>query len=118
MVHVDEPNEKPSHRPRRNRRARAKALQLANNPTTRAIFIVIGTIGLAALAVAMVGPKRVKRETIDPIGDYLEPHYQKAWDNISPIREQMIALFEKVGPEGRKQLARNLQSWMGHFRAS
>ena len=108
----------PTPRPRRKRRpSPVSLLRLASSPAARATYVAVGALGLAALAVAIVGPKRVKREALDPIGDYLEPHYEKAWDEIRPIRDQIAALFGKAGPENRQAMARKLQSWIGHFRA-
>lgn len=113
-------DEQPERQPLKKRRRPSPVvlLRLASSPTARSAYVVIGALGLAALAVGIVGAKRVRRRAVDPIGEYLEPHYQVAWDEIGPIREQISALFEKVGPEGRRRLASHFQSWVGHFRAS
>jgi hypothetical protein len=33
------------------------------------------------------------------------------------LRDQIAALLENASPAGREQLARDFQSWIGHFRA-
>lgn len=118
MVDVDTPGEDPTDRPRRKRRTSSiSVLRLASSPTAKATLAVVGAFGLAALAIAIVGPKRVRRKTLQPIGDALETHFEKGWDEVRPIRDQIATLFEKASPESRKEIARKLQSWIGHFRA-
>jgi hypothetical protein len=117
MVNDDTPDDEPSHQPRRNRRVRVKALRLPSSPAARAAYVVIGTVGLAALAVAIVGPRRVRREVVEPLLDAVEPRAEQAWANTRPLRDQIAALLEKAPPEGRKALVRDFQSWIGHFRA-
>jgi NAD/NADP transhydrogenase alpha subunit len=94
-----------------------KLADAASSPAARAAYVVIGTIGLAALAVAIVGPKRVRREVLEPLRDAVEPHAERAWEETRPLRDQIAALLEHASPEGRKQLACQFQSWIGHFRA-
>jgi len=119
MVHADTPDDEPSHRPRRRRKRPTPVtlLRAASSPTARAAYVVIGTIGLAALAVAIIGPKRVRREVLEPLRDAVQPHAEKAWADARPLRDQIAKLLEHASPEGRKQLARHFQSWLGHFRA-
>ncbi len=112
MVNLDSPEAgSPSER------ASKRVRRIVSNPVARAAFLVIGTIGLVALAASVVSPKRARRKAIEPIGDAVEAHFAKAWDEVRPIRDQIAALFEKAGPGARKKLARHLQSWIGHFRA-
>ena len=117
MVHIDTPDDdNPAARRRRNR-PQPTLLHVASRPAARAAYFVIGTIGLAALAVAIVGPKRVRREVLEPIRDAVEPRAEKLWAESQPLRDQIAGLLENASPEGRKQLARHFQSWVGHFRA-
>lgn len=106
--------------PRRRRRARGAHSpslgSLMANPLVKTGLIVLGTAALAALAAA-VGPKRMEREVYRPLRDALEPQVDRITSEAGALRDQITDLFEKTAPEGRKRLARNLESWIGHFRA-
>ena len=93
-------------------------LKLAGTRQARAAFAIIGTAGLTALAVALVGPKRIEQEVIKPLRGKLEPQAEKLWSDSKPLREQIAGLFQSATPTGRERLVRNFQSWIGHFHAS
>jgi hypothetical protein len=44
----------------------------------QAAIVVVGTAGLVALAVAIVGPKRIHRGVYEPLRDAIEP-YTENW---------------------------------------
>jgi hypothetical protein len=96
----------------------ANLLRLAASPPARAAFTVIGAIGLAAVAVALVGPKRIERDVIKPLRGALEPQAEKLWADSRPLREQIAGLFKSATPSGREKLVRSFQSWIGHFHAT
>jgi len=95
----------------------------ANRPSpvissaARAAIVLVGTAGLVALAVAIIGPKRIRREVLEPLQDAVEPRVEKAWAKTRPLRDEIAALLKKASPEGREALVRDFQSWVGHFRA-
>jgi hypothetical protein len=93
-------------------------LRLAATPPARAAFAVIGTIGLTAIAVALIGPKRIERDVIKPLRGAIEPQAEKLWADSKPLREQIAGLFQAAGPAGREKLVRSFQSWIGHFHAT
>ena len=93
-------------------------LRLAASPPARAAFAIIGTIGLTAIAVALVGPKRIEREVLKPLRGAIEPQAEKLWADSKPLREQIAGLFKSATPSGRESLVRSVQSWIGHFRAT
>jgi hypothetical protein len=93
-------------------------LRFVATPPARAALAVIGTIGLAAVAVALVGPKRIERDVIKPLRGALEPQAEKLWSESRPLREQIAGLFKSATPAGREKLVRSFQSWIGHFHAT
>jgi len=93
-------------------------LRMAASPSARAAFAVIGTIGLTAIAVALVGPKRIEREVLKPLRGAIEPQAEKLWADSKPLREQIAGLFKSATPTGRERLVRSFQSWIGHFHAT
>jgi hypothetical protein len=95
-----------------------KLLSLASSPVAKTAFVVVGTVGLAALAVALVGPKRLEKEVIRPLRGAIEPQAEKLWADAKPLRDQIAGLLENATPAGRRKLARSFQSWIGHFHAS
>ena len=93
-------------------------LRAANTRAARTTLVLIGTAGLAALAVAIVGPKRLEREVIKPLRGAIEPQAEKLWTASRPLRDQITGLFNTATPTGRQKLVRVFQSWIGHFRAT
>jgi hypothetical protein len=97
---------------------RPSLLRLATGPAARTTYVVLGAVGLAALAVALVGPKRLQREVLKPLRGAIEPQAGKLWADSRQLREQIAELFRQATPSTRARLARSLQSWIGHFHAT
>jgi hypothetical protein len=93
-------------------------LRIASTRSARTALVVIGTAGLAALAVALVGPKRLERDVIKPLRGAIEPQAEKLWADSRQLREQIASLFSGATPSGREKLVRSFQSWIGHFHAT
>lgn len=70
MVYVDKPS--PGRIPSYN------TGKPALSPAARAAIVLVGTAGLVALAVTIVGPKRIQRQVLEPLSDAVEPHAEKA----------------------------------------
>jgi hypothetical protein len=96
----------------------ASLSRLALSRPARTASVVIGTAGLAALAIALVGPKRLEREVLRPLRSAIEPQAEKLWADSRPLREQIAGLFQSATPTGRERLVRSFQSWIGHFHAT
>jgi hypothetical protein len=95
-----------------------RLLHLAGSPMARTAFVVIGTAGLAALAIAFIGPKKLERDVIKPLRDATLPQAEKLWADSRPLREQIAGLFHSASPAGRERLVKSFQSWIGHFHAT
>lgn len=96
----------------------ASVSRVALSRPARAAYMVLGTAGLAAIAVALVGPKRIEREVLRPLRGAIEPQAEKLWADAKPLRDQIAGLFKSASPAGRERLVRSFQSWIGHFQAS
>lgn len=96
----------------------ATAGRLAMSGPARTAYYILGTAGLAALAVALVGPKRLEREVIKPLRGAIEPQAEKLWSESKPLRDQIAGLFKSASPNGRERLVKSFQSWVGHFHAT
>lgn len=92
--------------------------RIALSRPARTFYCVLGVAGLAALAVALIGPKRLQREVIKPLRGTIEPKAEKLWAEAKPLRDQIAGLFQSATPAGRERLIRSLQSWIGHFHAT
>jgi hypothetical protein len=95
----------------------ARLLRAATSPQAKTAYVVIGALGLTALAVAVVGPRRIERQVIRPIRGRVGQQAERLWDEARPLRAQIATLFDSAGA-GREQLVRSFQSWIGHFHAS
>jgi hypothetical protein len=120
LPHAPRSTAKPKRARRPARKAKAVAsthpLQRLGTPA-KAILIAAGTLGLAAMAVAIIGPRRLERDVLGPLQKAVGPQAEKLWDQAQPVRAQLTGLFRRAGGE-REKLARDFQSWIGHFRAS
>ena len=96
----------------------ASVSRIALSRPARAAYVVLGTAGLVAIAVALIGPARIEREVLKPLRGAIEPQAEKLWADATPLREQIAGLFKSAGPAGRERLVRSFQSWIGHFHAS
>jgi len=103
--------------PKARRNLASSLRRAALSKPAKAAYVAIGTVGLAALAVAILGPKRLEREVLKPLQKAVGPQAEKLWEQAKPAREQLASLFQKAGDQ-REKLARDFQSWVGHFRAS
>lgn len=95
----------------------ASLVRAATSRPAKAAYIVIGTIGLTALAVAIIGPKRIEQEVLRPIRGRARHEAERLWNDSQPLRDQIGSLFNAAGAE-RERLVRSFQSWIGHFHAS
>ena len=103
---------------RSGRPSRSSGLvRAATSREAKIAYVVIGTVGLAALAVAIIGPKRLEQEVLKPLRGRVEEHTARLWDDSRGLRDQIAGLFETAGA-GRERLVRSFQSWIGHFHAS
>lgn len=100
------------------RSLRATLVRAATSRTACAAYVVIGTAGLAALAVAVIGPRRIERDVIKPLRNSIEPQAEKLWADAQPLRHQIAHLFQVTPPSGREKLVKTFQSWIGHFHAT
>jgi hypothetical protein len=93
-------------------------ISMATSRPARVFYVVAGTVGLVALTVALVGPRRLEQRVYQPLKDAVEPRAEKLWAQTGPVRDQIAALLENVSPSGRTRLVTSLQSWIGRFTAS
>jgi hypothetical protein len=90
----------------------------AMSPAAKTAYAVIGTAGLAALAIAIFGPRRFQREILKPVSARVGDQASQLWADSRDLRDQISRLFAKAQSEtGRERLVRNFQSWIGHFKA-
>lgn len=94
------------------------ASRLAFSRPAKVAYVTAGAVGLAALAVALIGPKRLEQDVLKPLRSAIEPQAEKLWADSQGLREQIASVFQSASPAGREKLARNFQSWIGHFRAT
>ncbi len=102
----------PDHAPRKNPLG-------AISPAAKLALVVVGAAGLSALAVAIFGPQRFQKEILAPVQNRVADQASQLWSDSKGLREQIGQLFDRAqSPAGRDKLAKNFQSWVGHFRAT
>ncbi len=111
------------HRTSRHLPARANVknqlVRAATGRTAKTTYAVIGTMGLAALAIAIFGPKRFQREILAPVQSRVSDQASQLWADSQGLRQQIGSLFARAQSQAsREKLARGFQSWIGHFRAT
>jgi hypothetical protein len=93
-----------------------RLLRIAASGPAKMVYIAIGTVGLVALAAAVLGPKRIEHVVLRPLKGAVAPPVEKLWHQAKPLRDQIAGFFDRAGPS-KDHLAHRLQSWVGHFRA-
>ena len=111
------------HLPTRHSHARTdlktQFLRAATSPAAKTTYAVVGTVGLAALAIAIFGPRRFQREILKPVQSKVTDQASQLWNDSKSVRDQIGKLFERAGSAAsREKLAHSLQSWVGHFKAT
>jgi NAD/NADP transhydrogenase alpha subunit len=107
-----------SHLPAQ-RNLKNQFVRAATGPAAKTAYAVVGTVGLAALAIAIFGPKRFQREILVPAQTKISDQASQLWADARPLRAQIGRMFDGVQSQsGREKLARNFQSWIGHFKAT
>jgi hypothetical protein len=97
----------------------ASLIRCATSREAKIAYVAIGTIGLTALAVAIIGPRRIEQQVIRPIRGRVSQEAERLWSESRPLREQIAELVQSAGShDGRERLVRSFQSWLGHFRAT
>src|SRR5690606_38987822 len=71
---------------------RDNLMRAATSPAAKTAYIAIGTVGLAALAVALIGPRRIEREVIKPLRGAIEPQAEKLWADSRHLRDQIAGV--------------------------
>lgn len=91
----------------------------------RTIFVVVGVVGLAALGVALFGPRRFRDEVIRPIGaatfvpiaQAVTPQADRVWEETRPWRDRVARILASINTdEVRAHLAEQLKDWIDRFR--
>lgn len=106
------------NRPVTERSLSARVLRAALSRPAITAYVVIGAAGLAALAVTLIGPKKLERQVLKPLRNAIEPQAERLWAESRPLREQIAGLFRSASPAGRERLVKSFQSWIGHFHAT
>jgi hypothetical protein len=92
--------------------------RIAFSKPARIAYVMAGAAGLAALTVVVIGPKRLERNVLRPLRGAVEPQAEKLWSDSRQLRDQIAGLLRNTAPASRARLAKNLQSWIGHFHAT
>jgi len=91
----------------------------ATSPAAKVVYVAAASVGLAALTIAIFGPRRFQREIVQPVRSAVSDQAERLWSEARPLRSQLSSLIERAGSEtGREKLIRSFQSWIGHFRAT
>jgi hypothetical protein len=107
------------------RRKKMTPPSLLASPAIRTLLIVAGVTGLAALGVALFGPRRFNDEVLKPISAATllplaaaaAPQAERAWAETRPWRDYVARILTSVNTaEVREQVADRLAQWIDRFR--
>jgi hypothetical protein len=107
---------------RRNAKAQPSFFR---TPAFYAVVAATGVVGLAALGLAVLGPRRFRDEVLEPINRITfepllaaaTPPAERAWDETRPWRDHVARLFHSINTdEVRTALAERLTAWVQRLR--
>jgi len=91
----------------------------------RTIAVIVGVAGLAALGVALLGPRRFRDDfvrpisaaTLVPLAAAVAPQADKVWAETRPWRDQVARVLSSINTEDvRDLIAQRLTQWVDRFR--
>jgi len=106
-------------------RKRAPPRTLLQSVPIRTLAITVGVAGLAALAIALVGPRRLRDDFVRPISAAalvplaaaVSPQADRVWAETRPWRDQVARVLSSVNTEEvRDLIAQRLTQWIDRFR--
>lgn len=98
---------------------KTQLIQAATGSAAKALYVTIGVAGLAALGIAIFGPRRFNRQIVQPVKSAVGDQAERIWSDSRGLRDQIGKLFDRAQSEsGRDKLVKSFQSWVGHFRAT
>jgi hypothetical protein len=116
----------------RSAAARAPARRTKSTPRSslaafplRTAFVVVGVVGLAALGIALLGPRRIRDEFIRPMAEVtyapvaaaVGPQADRAWAETRAWRDRVGRILDSINTsEVREMVASRLAQWIERFR--
>jgi hypothetical protein len=106
-------------------RRKKQVASLFQSPVLRTVVIVAGITGLAALGIALFGPRRFNEQVIRPIGAAtvvplaaaMAPQADRVWAETRPWRDRVANILASINTEEvRAALAERLSHWVERFR--
>jgi NAD/NADP transhydrogenase alpha subunit len=95
---------------------KAQIYRAATSRPAKIAYVAVGAVGLAALAVAIFGPRRFQRQIVRPVREAVSDQAERLWSESRPLRDQLRDMIAHASTEsGREKLIRSFQSWIGHL---
>src|SRR5215469_15187594 len=89
---------------------KARLHRAATCPAARITYVAIGAMGLAALAVAIFGPRPFQLRIIKPARDAITDQTERLWSEARPLRDQLSGLISRAASESvREKLIQSFQ---------
>lgn len=78
-------------------------VRAATSPAAKTAYAVVGTVGLAALAIAIFGPKRFQKEILAPVQNRVGDQASQLWTTPSPCvsRSASCSRAPRTAPAGK-----------------
>jgi hypothetical protein len=106
-------------------RKRNAPKSLFESAPLRTVAIIVGVTGLAALGIALFGPRRFRDEVVQPISAAtlmplaaaVVPQADKVWAETRPWRDHVARVLSSINTdEVRDLIAQRLSKWVERLR--
>src|SRR5215475_14483727 len=93
----------PTRTPSRPPRQGSAFYRAATSPAAKAAYVGVAAVGLTALAIGILGPRRFQQVVIQPVRSAVADQTERLWADARPLRNQLTDLMARAASDGTRE---------------